>query len=178
MWQILRKKQTDHAPTLAELFRHARREQEMSRKECACAAGYRNIVKGCRRLCDIERDETVFPDERVLARFAAALQIPDEDVRRAQRTEVARHDNPIAPTILVHWAPKITAPLDYPDKLKPRQVVKFAAKFARDHHTNVFVRLSDVRGVSVGSDGASVETVNIPWERLDGRLPEVSLDVA
>jgi transcriptional regulator with XRE-family HTH domain len=178
MWLRLRKKQTEQAPTLAELFRDARRNQEMSRKECACAAGYRNVVKGCRRLCEIERDEAAFPDERVLARFATALHIPDEDVRRAQRTEVERHDQPISPQVLVHWAPKITAPLDYPAGLKPKQVVKFATKFARAHHTEVFVKLSDVRGVSVGPDGAAVETVNIPWERLDGRLPEVSVDAA
>jgi transcriptional regulator with XRE-family HTH domain len=178
MWLRLRKDQTEKPRTLAELFRDARREQEMSRSECACAAGYSNVVKGCRRLCEIERDETVFPDERVLARFATALCIPDEDVRRAQRVEVARHDEPIDPEVLVHWAPKITAPLDYPQKLKPKQVVKFAAKFARQHHTDVFVKLTDVRGVRVGPDGATVETVSIPWERLDGQLPKVSVNAA
>ncbi len=174
MWLLRRRKQAEEKQTLAELFRKARQERQMSRKECACAAGYQNVVKGCRRLCEIERNEASFPDERVLARFAAALDIPDEDVRRAQRAEIARHDQPIMPQILVQWAPKIVAPLECPQKLSRRKALEFATDFATKNHKDVVVRLSDVRRVHIDPTGSRTERLDVPWTSLEGKLPNVS----
>lgn len=178
MWLFGRKKQTEDAPTLADLYRRARSEREMSRKECVCAAGYQNLNKGCRRLCEIERGEVEFPDERVLARFAAALDIPDEDVRRAQRAEVARHDLPTNPEILVQWAPQIVAPLEGADKLSRRKALKVASNFARENHKEVVVRLSELRRVYIDPSGSRTETLEVPWNSLEGALPEVPARVA
>lgn len=178
MWLFGRKKQTEDSPTLADLFRQARNEREMSRKECACAAGYQNVNKGCRRLCEIERGEAEFPDERVLARFAAALDIPDEDVRRAQRAEVARHDAPTNPEILVQWAPQIVAPLECSDKLSRRKALKVASAFARQNQKDVVVRLSELRRVYIDANGSRTETLEVPWNNLEGALPKVAVPTA
>ena len=178
MWLLGRKKQTEEPQTLAKLFKEARSERQMSRKECACAAGYQNVVKGCRRLCEIERDEALFPDERVLARFAAALDICDEDVRRAQRAEVDRHDEPIEPEIMVKWAPKITAPLENSKRLSARKALKLASSFAKENRKDVFVRLSEVRLVHLRPDGSRTETLEVPWTCLEGELPEVPVPAA
>ncbi|QDG49575.1 helix-turn-helix domain-containing protein [Persicimonas caeni] len=173
MWLFGRKKQTEDAPTLAELFREARARHGMSRKECAHAAGYQNVTKGCRRLCEIERGEADFPDERVLARFATALDIDDEEVRRAQRVEIARHDAPTDPEILVQWAPKIVAPLECSSKLSRRKALKVASNFARKNHKDVVVCLSELRRVYIDPNGARTETLEVPWSSLEGELPDV-----
>lgn len=175
MWLLRRKKPTEPAPTLAELFAQARRGRAMTRHECARAAGYQNVVKGCRRLCEIERGETVFADERVLARFADALAIPDEAVRRAQRAEIERYDEPVDPQVMVRWAPKVTAPLAYPAKLSGRQVLDWAARFARENLKEVCVRLSHVRTVKIQPDGRRTETLDVPWQRVAGELPRVEV---
>ncbi len=177
MWLIGRKRKSDKPRTLAELFGQARRQRQWTRHECARQAGYTNVAKGCRRLCEIERGEVIFADERVLARFAAALDIPDEQVRRSQRLEIERHDEVGDPQILVRWAPQITAPLAYDGKSEPRRVINFATRFARQNQKEVCVKLSEVRAVHIRPDGSRTEQLQVPWTCLDGDLPRAAAGV-
>jgi transcriptional regulator with XRE-family HTH domain len=90
---------------LGRLIRQTRERRGSSRHPIVERAGYRNTNKGFRRLDELESGPGVFPDSRVLTRFAAVLGIADADILLDLSQDFQEWDRPIEPYWIGRWLP-------------------------------------------------------------------------
>lgn len=142
---------------LSELFRQARAKLSLSRPQVANRAGYKNIIKGIRRLDWIEQGRDWFPHQDLLERFSQALQIDEADLIQSLCLDFCDLDQPVLPKITVRLFPAYYAHLRLPLGCTTEEAIDMAVEYSRKHKLHTWVSLSRVRSLAITPSGQRSE---------------------
>jgi transcriptional regulator with XRE-family HTH domain len=147
---------------LGQLFRNARREAGLTRKQVAQAAGYKNLNKGLRRLGTLEDGQTVLPDPKIVERFAAVLKVDEADILMVSSLDCQDLNRPITPYLVERMMPAVYRRHQLPEGCTVEDARSFAARMSIERERSFCLVLSRVRAVYFYPSGESCESHLVP----------------
>ena len=147
---------------IGQLFKDARRQAGLTRRDAALAAGYRNVNKGLRRLNSIEDGQTKLHDSRIVERFAAVLDIDDAATGVAFALDWQELDRPIRPYLVERLMPAVYRRHQLPEDCTVHDARVIAAKMSVETGHSFCLVLSQVRSVYFYPSGKTRESYDVP----------------
>ena len=128
---------------IGDLFRCARKKAGLSLKDCACAAGFKNLAKQMRVLAAIEDGKSPFPKDAYLERFARILGIHDADIVQAMSLDYVAYESWCNTPIKLHLRVRLVATVyayqSLPDGCTREQAEEIARQISQERKMIVWL---------------------------------------